>query len=198
MTIETTKERLERQMLQVKQHPESATAHFNLGLAYNNMGHMDRAEQAYRKALEIDPDLVEAWVNLGGVLMIKWDFQASVDANKEALKRKDDLVLAHYNIGQAYLYLGNAEAVVQSNSRVIELDPNHAAGHYFLAVGLLATNHVKEARQSLGLAKAMGHSPQPDFLKAIGQAEEQLEQPIEKSNVISIRAGAPKDSNRRK
>jgi tetratricopeptide (TPR) repeat protein len=198
MRIETAKERLEHREQQAEQHPGSATVQFNLGLAYGQMGHMDSAEKAYRKALLLDPDLVEAWVNLGGVLMLKWDFQGSLDANREALKRKEDLILAHYNTGQANLYLGNAEVVVQSYNRVVELDPGHAAGHYFLAVGLLATNHVQEARQSLIRAKAFGHSPQPDFLKAIGIAEEQLVQKTDPSIVTSIGAGAPKDSDRRK
>jgi len=198
MTTETNKERLERRIQQTENHPESAAAHFNLGLAYNQTGHVDRAEQAYRKALDIDPDLVEAWVNLGGVLMLKWDFNGAVEANREALARKDDLVLAHYNTGQANLYLGNAEAVVQSCNRVVELDRNHAAGHYFLAVGLLATNRLDEARESLSRAKALGHSPEPDFLKAIGLAEKQLEEQKDPSIVTTIGAGAPKDSNRRK
>ena len=42
---------------------------------------IDRAEKAYRRALELDPDLVEAWVNLGGVLLLKWDFHGCLEAN---------------------------------------------------------------------------------------------------------------------
>jgi tetratricopeptide (TPR) repeat protein len=191
--IETTKLQLERCLRQVEKHPESAKAHFNLGLAYTQRGRADRAEQAYRKSLEIDPDLIEAWVNLGGVLMLKWDFEGSVEANREALKRDEDLVLAHYNIGQASLYLGDAEEVVRCSRRVIDLDPNHAAAHYFLAVGLLATKRVEEARAALSRAKALGHSPQPDFLRAIHQAEEELERERNTNLVTNIGADAPKD-----
>jgi len=198
MTTETAKARLERCMQQAERHPDSASAHFNVALAYNQMGLLDRAEGAYRRALKIDPDLFEAWVNLGGVLMLKWDFQGAVEANREALKRREDSVLAHYNSGQANLYLGNADAVVQSCRRVVELDPTHAAGHYFLAVGLLATNRIKEARESLGRAKALGHSPQPDFLKALDLAEGQLERQKDPTLVTTIGAGAPKAPNRRK
>ena len=56
--------------------PTPPPAHFNLGLAYTQQGQVRHAPRtAYRKALELDPDLVEAWVNLGGVLLLKWDFQ---------------------------------------------------------------------------------------------------------------------------
>jgi len=190
---ENAKLQLERCLRQVENHPESAKAHFNLGLAYTQRGRADRAEHAYRKSLEIDPDLVEAWVNLGGVLMLKWDFQGSVEANREALKRKEDLVLAHYNIGQASLYLGDAEEVVRCSRRVIELDPSHAAGHYSLAVGLLATERVQESREALSRAKALGHSPQPDFLKAMHVAEERLEGEQKTNLVTNIGAEAPND-----
>jgi tetratricopeptide (TPR) repeat protein len=184
---------LERCLKRVEQQPESAAAHFNLGLAYTQRGLADRAEQSYRRALEFDPDLVEAWVNLGGVLMLKWDFKGSLEANREALQRKDDLVLAHYNTGQAYLYLGDAEGLVRSSQRVIELDPNHAAGCYFLGVGLLAMGQVDEAREAVARAKALGHSPAPEFLRALEQADKKLENGKNEDTVTNIGADAPND-----
>jgi tetratricopeptide (TPR) repeat protein len=194
---ETNKLRLERCLRQVEDHPDSAAAHFNLGLAYTQKGQVDRAEQAYRRALEIDPDLVEAWVNLGGVLLLKWDFQGSMHANREALKRNGNLVQAHYNSGQACLYLGDAEGVVRCTRRVIELEPGHASGHYFLAVGLLATGAVEEAREAAARAQALGHSPAPEFLRALSLAEQKLEHKGNSNIVTNIGADAPKDPNRR-
>ena len=114
---------LERCLERAEKHPDSAAAHYNLGLAYTQRGKVTRAEKAYRRALEIDPDLVEAWVNLGGVLMLQWKFEDCLAANQEAIKRKDDLVLAHYNSGQASLYLGDAQGVVKSSLKVLQLDP---------------------------------------------------------------------------
>ena len=40
---------------------------------------------------ELDPDLVQAWVNLGGALLMKWDFKGCLEANREAVRRQDDL-----------------------------------------------------------------------------------------------------------
>lgn len=152
-----------------------AAAHYNLALSHTRCGRVDRAEREYRRALAIDPDLVEAWVNLGGVRLLKWDFQGSLEANREALARRPDLVQAHFNAGQAALYLGDAEELVSRNRRVLELDPDHAAGHYFLAVGLLATGRVREARAVASRAVALGYRPRPDFLRALERAESRLE-----------------------
>jgi tetratricopeptide (TPR) repeat protein len=169
-------ERLEELKRRAEERPDSAVAQFNLGLALGQRGLVDRAEKAYRRALALNPDLVQAWVNLGGVLLLKWDFRGCLEANNEAIKRKDDLVAAHYNIGQACLYLGDGEGLVRAARRVLALDPGHAAGHYFLAVGLLAVGQVKEAREALSTSMALGHRPLPEFLRGLDRAERGLTQ----------------------
>ena len=171
---ESSRSRVERCLREVETRGDLAVAHFNLGLAYTQQGKMSSAEKAYRKALELDPDLVEAWVNLGGTLLLKWDFKGCQEANREAIRRRDDSLLAHFNLGQACLYLEDAEGVVCCNRKVIELDPGHARGHYFLAVGLLATNRVPQAREALSRAVALGHRPPPDFLRGLERAERRL------------------------
>lgn len=171
MTTENLIERIERCREQVELQPDSAAAHFNLALAYTARGLVDRAESEYRAAIAADDNLVEAWVNLGGVLLLKWDFAGAAEANREAIRRREDLVQAHYNLGQAHLYQGDAQALVTCCRRVIELEPEHAAGHYFLAVGLLATGQVFDARVAVAHATTLGFRPMPEFLRRLEQAE---------------------------
>jgi tetratricopeptide (TPR) repeat protein len=168
-------ERLDEAKRRAEQRPRSAAAQFNLGLAFGRRGLVDRAEQAYRRALALNPDLVEAWVNLGGVLLLKWDFQGSLEANREAVKRRDDLLAAHFNMGQACLYLGDGEGLVRCARRVLAIDPAHASAHYFLAVGLLAVGQVREAREALNTSMALGHRPLPEFLRGLDRAEQEME-----------------------
>ena len=130
-----------------------------------------RAEQEFRAALAIDPDLVEAWVNLGGTQLLAWDFAGAAASNREALTRCPGLVEAHFNLGQAHLYLGEATELVDCCARVVELNPGHAAGHYFLAVGLLALDRLADARSAVSRAMALGHRPTPEFLRKLEHAE---------------------------
>ena len=176
MSAESKQDRVARWQKRVEEAPGSAPAHFNLGLAHTERGRMMEAEKAYRRAVELDPDLVQAWVNLGGALLMKWDFQGSLEANQEAVRRKDDLAEAHYNMGQAYLYLKNADELVRCNRRVLELEEDHAAAHYFLAVGLLATDQVEEARAECSRATSLGYQPRAEFLKSLDRAEKALVQ----------------------
>ena len=178
MNAESREDRVARWQKRVEETPDSAAAHFNLGLAHTERGRMNHAEKAYRRALELDPGLVQAWVNLGGALLMKWDFQGCLEANQEALSRQEDLLVAHYNMGQAYLYLKDAEQLVRCNRRVLELDGNHPAAHYFLAVGLLATDQVEEARAESARAASLGHQPQPEFIKSLDRAEKAMVQKV--------------------
>jgi tetratricopeptide (TPR) repeat protein len=176
MSAESRQDRVARWQKRVEEAPDSAAAHFNLGLAHTQRGRMMAAEKAYRRAVELDPGLAQAWVNLGGALLMKWDFQGCLEANQEAVRLEDDLVEAHYNMGQAYLYLKNAEQLVRCNRRVLELDENHPAAHYFLAVGLLATDQVEEARAECSRAASLGYQPRAEFLKSLDRAEKALVQ----------------------
>jgi tetratricopeptide (TPR) repeat protein len=186
-STESLTERVERCRQQIEEQPESAVAHYNLGLAYQKWGKFRLAEEAYVAAVERDPDLVEAWVNLGGVRLHLWDFDGCLAASKEAVRRRDDLVLAHYNLGQAYLYKNEPEQLVECTRRVLELDRNHAEGHYFAAVGLLATGDLSGAERHLGRSVELGHQPPPEFLRAMDAARQKIVR--RHKNVIEI-AGA--------
>ena len=56
---------------QVSKDPENKNLHYYLGIAYNETGDVEKAEAAYKKALEIDPDYLDANINLGGLILNK-------------------------------------------------------------------------------------------------------------------------------
>ena len=171
MSRENQRQRIERCLQAVEEAPDSAAAHYNLGLAYTVSGRVKVAEEAYRRALELDPTMVEAWVNLGGVLLMRWEFAGCRDANLEAIKLDEGSVVAHYNLGQAFLYLNEPEKLLKCNERVLELDRDHAAAHYHAAVAHLALDNLGAAERHLARAMELGHAPSQDFVKALEKAQ---------------------------
>ena len=170
MENESQRHRLERCQRDVEEHPERAAAHYNLGLAYTVSGRVKQAEESYLKALEIDPSMFQAWVNLGGGRLMRWEFQGCLEANQEAAKLRDDQPIVHYNMGQAYLYLNRPKDLLRCNERVIELDGDNGAAHYHSAVGHLAMDNLGAAERYLGRAIELGHQPTHDFVKAMEKA----------------------------
>jgi tetratricopeptide (TPR) repeat protein len=170
MEGESQRHRIERCLQEIEEHPERASGHYNIGLAYTVSGRVKQAEAAYLKALELDPTLVQAWVNLGGVRLMRWEFPGCLEANQRAAEIRDDLPIVYYNMGQAYLYLNDPEQLVRCNERVLELDRDHGAAHYYTAVGYLALDNMGAAERHLGRAIELGHRPTQDFVKAMEKA----------------------------
>jgi hypothetical protein len=68
------------------------------------------------------------------------------------------------------MYRGEVKELVAAFRRVIELEPTNGGGHYYLAIGMHADGKTDAARASLGKAMALGHTPEPEFLKALESA----------------------------
>lgn len=171
MERESQRQRIERCRNEVAAHPDEASAHYNLGLAYSRSGRVKKAEEAYLKAIERDPTLVEAWVNLGGIRLMRWDFKGCLEATEKAAGLRDDLPIVHFNMGQAYLYLNDPEKLLRCNERVLQLDREHAAANYYAAVAHLALDDFPAAQRYLGRAMELGHQPPQDFMKAMEKAK---------------------------
>jgi tetratricopeptide (TPR) repeat protein len=195
MTRESQRSRLDRCLNEAAEHPDRASAHYNLGLAYTVSGRVKLAEQAFLRALEIDPDFVEAWINLGGVRMQRWEFKGCLEATHEAAKRRDDLPIVHYNMGQAYLYLNDPENLVRCNERVLELDRDNGTAHYYAAVGYLALDNLGAAERHLGRAIELGHQPTQDFVKAMEQAHQKKRR---QSNVTLVEISGAETPGKKK
>ena len=154
-------------------NPESAVAHLRLGTAWLQAGAGKKAEQALRRAVEIDPEYDEAWVNLGGLLLGRWDFAGCVEVNRMVTERNPELLLAHFNQGLGHLYLREAKEMIACFRRVLEIDPDHAAGQYHLAVGLLEIGEVEGGCYPREEMAALVYSPAPEFLKALERKDKE-------------------------
>jgi cytochrome c-type biogenesis protein CcmH/NrfG len=144
-----------------------------------------RGEKELRRAVELDPECVEGWVNLGGARMHQWDFEGCVEANRRAVQCDPESVQAHYNQGLGHMYLKQPEEMVACFQRVVELDPKHAAGQYHLAVAYLELDRVQEAAMGMLRAKELGFSPSPDFIKALQRKLAAKSSPPEKEGAKS-------------
>ena len=72
--------------------PSSETLHYNLGLAYTHKGLIDEAISEFKQSLECNPNLAQAYVNLGGLYMTaEADPAKSIEANLKALELDPDL-----------------------------------------------------------------------------------------------------------
>jgi len=71
-----TIEDLERKLAQ---DPDSANLHYNLGLALVRAKQWDRATVEFRSSMKLKPGLLEARVNIAGILLQKGDYDGCIE-----------------------------------------------------------------------------------------------------------------------
>lgn len=74
---------------------------FQLGELLYRIGHIVAARERYYAAIELDPDFVEARVNLGCVLAETGQYELAIASFRGALTLYDDYADAHYNLARA-------------------------------------------------------------------------------------------------
>jgi tetratricopeptide (TPR) repeat protein len=87
----------------------------------------------YRRALALDPEQVDAWVNLGRLLHEGGDPAEAARLYREALARNPDDAIVHFNLALALEDLNEPDAARAHYERALALDPDFADAHYNLA-----------------------------------------------------------------
>jgi len=91
------------------------------------------AEEAYRRAIEIDGTFAEAHLNLGRLLHAAGAVREALDEYRAAGIIDGEDAVTHYNIGVASQDLGDLDDAVAAYERAIELAPRFADARYNLA-----------------------------------------------------------------
>jgi len=87
----------------------------------------------YRRALHLDPEFADAYVNLGRLVHDAGDVATAVGLYREALKRAPDDAVAHYNLGLALEDTRKYTVAVQHYREAIRVEPGFADAHFNLA-----------------------------------------------------------------
>lgn len=92
------------------------------------------AEDAYRQALEIDPTMVDARLNLGRLLHEAGRIVEAEGLYRSALETRPDDPTALFNLGVALQDLGRPAEAAEVYEKALEIAPALADAHYNLAV----------------------------------------------------------------
>ena len=88
---------------EVRNNPDDADAHCNLGTAYAKSGKWKEAIKACKQAVRLDPDFASAYTFLGLVYGQLGNDEESMMCYQKAISIDPDDALAHYGLGVGYL-----------------------------------------------------------------------------------------------
>ena len=109
---------------------------FQEGLTQENLGRVDDAAGAYRRALKLDPGLGAAHTNLGTLAHRRGDVAEARASFEAALAVDPEQPEARYNLAHLLCEAGDFELGAAELRRVLQLAPDFADAHFNLATAL--------------------------------------------------------------
>jgi tetratricopeptide (TPR) repeat protein len=106
----------------------------------------EEAAAAYRKALELDPSLVAALINLANIHYSRDQLAEAQALYERAIGLEPDFFEAHFNLGNIYHDLGRFADAQACYREALRLNPTYADGHFYLAVTCEKIGLWQEAR----------------------------------------------------
>lgn len=112
---------------------DTADYWFERGLRLDRAEAHENAEAAYRRALELDAEHVNARINLGRLLHATRDYCSAESLYREALELEPDHPVAAFNLGVVLEDQGDLHAAIGCYQTAVRTDPDLPDAHYNLA-----------------------------------------------------------------
>ena len=106
----------------------------------------DEASAAYRRALEIDPYVVPALINLANIHYARDQIAEAQALYERAIALEPEVFEAHFNLGNIFHDLGRYPKAQACYREALKLHPGYADAHFYLAVTLEKNGQSHEAR----------------------------------------------------
>jgi predicted O-linked N-acetylglucosamine transferase (SPINDLY family) len=127
--------------------PETAAEFNRLAIASYRAGDLDAAVLAWRRALEITPDLAEVAGNLGVALTDLRRYAEAEAAHRRSIALNPAAPDAWYNLGRTLHAAGTKADAVGAYEQALVLDPRHSGALYNLGLLLKELDRLAESIQ---------------------------------------------------
>jgi protein O-GlcNAc transferase len=172
--------------------PDVAYAHFQLAYALTALKRTDEARAEYQKAVELDPKMAEAHLNLG-ILLLEKDPSAAVAPLRKATELLPAQTRPRFLLGLALERSGDAAGATATFEAASHLDPNDVE-----AVTHLGAMYLRNARPGDAEAKfrhALELQPQsPKALQGLAQSLDAQKKPDAADAYRNYLAAQPQDA----
>ena len=138
------------------QDPKFTLAHYDLAVAYRDLGMEDEAIQQYEKTIELQPNFPEALSNLGGYYFRSGKIEQAKEMFKRAIKVYPNFIQGLSNLGAVLNKLGLPEEAIPHLEKTLELNPEFAIASFNLGNSQFALNRFEEAQKSYERSAELG------------------------------------------
>lgn len=162
--------------------PRAPVVFFNRGRVYTALNRFNAAQEAFRTAIELDPQYPEARRRLGDIEYQRGQREAALTRYREEAEIAPDAQL-YVNMGMIYADLGNVDSARIAYERAVSLDSTDASAHMMYGQFLEETSDLESALAHS--RKALSIEPdRPNYQFAVGSQLFQLGRLDEAANYL--------------
>jgi len=128
-------------------NPADASAHYNLGLIHQSRGELDQARERFARALEIDPEEIDASYQLGRIARQQKRYGDAIQNFEQVVARNE----AHSQyevwreVAATYIAAGQFEDARTALDQFLEHRPSDPEGLYLMGRAHAGLGHKREA-----------------------------------------------------
>jgi tetratricopeptide (TPR) repeat protein len=158
---------IEQLKLAIAEYPSFTLAFNELGVQYLKLNRLEDADEAFQRALKIDPDSLAALINRGIANVMLKRYGEAVPILRKALKKNDQSAVGHYFLGQALANLGLFDDAEKELLTSLELGKEKMKeAHRILAIIYTSRGAKKQAADELeAYLKLAPDAPDAEKLK---------------------------------
>ena len=135
-------------ILLTEQFPHDQFSWKVLGATLKKKGKVSESLVASQKAVDINPQDVEAHSNLGNTLHELGKFEEAEASYRQAVIINPDYAIGHNNLGNTLKELGRLQEAQASYKQAVTINPDYAIAHNNLGVILQELGRLQEAHAS--------------------------------------------------
>jgi tetratricopeptide (TPR) repeat protein len=129
----------------LRYQPDNPKAHYYFANALRERGQYQDAILHFRKSVQLKPDFVWAWVNLGNIYTMNRDYDSAIPIYRRILELDPNLAVAHNNLGCAFYNMGNTDSARVHYAKAVEENPNYGEAWNNIGIALNESGHPDSA-----------------------------------------------------
>jgi tetratricopeptide (TPR) repeat protein len=151
--VETQKKSIEEE--EKKRHVAEARRLNNAGVMTYHNGQYEKALELFRRALDLDPSMTEAYNNLGLAYTELNEETKATEAFRKAIELSPELAAAYNNLGYVFYRLGSFEEAIEMYNEAIGRSKNNSSAYTNLGNAYYKLNKIEEAMDAWKKALAI-------------------------------------------
>ena len=112
--------------------PDNADVYNNMGVAYSCEGDFEHSEKCYIRAIELDPELAQAYINLSDLYYKSGDLASAIGTlQRGSYELQNNLTIAHL-LARVYIEDQRWDDAIEELERVLDGEPENYDAYYDL------------------------------------------------------------------